>query len=64
MKNKEKFHSFWKNDLNPITMRPNRDNILHVDNMSREETVALERKRQESVEIREIMERIKEQQDD
>lgn len=45
-------------------MKKNSDFDLHHTNLSREQEVALEMKREESVEIREIMERIKEMQDD
>ena len=64
MKTEEKCHSFWKTDRNPITMKKNTDFDLHHTNLSREQEVALEIKREESIEIREIMERIKEMQND
>ena len=64
MKTESKCHSFWKTNRNPITMKKNSDFDLHHTNLSREQEVALEIKREESIEIREIMERIKEMQND
>ena len=59
-----KFHEFWKENRNPITMGTTRDNLLHRDNVSREEIVSRERLREASLEIKELKQRIKNRQDD
>lgn len=60
----KKFHEFWKQNRNPITMGSTKDNLLHRDNVSREQIVARERLRESSSEIKELKERIKNRQDD
>lgn len=50
----KKFHEFWKQNRNPITMGSTKDNLLHRDNVSREQIVARERLRQSSLEIKEL----------
>tara|TARA_R110001632_G_scaffold201975_1_gene324969 strand:+ start:1085 stop:1279 length:195 start_codon:yes stop_codon:yes gene_type:complete len=64
MKTQEKCHSFWKTNRNPITMKKNTDFNLHHNNLSKEQEIALAIKREDTSDIREIMEHVKEMQND
>ena len=47
MKTVSKFHRFWEDNRNPITMkRCKTDNILHVNNRSKEFYVELDSRRE------------------
>ena len=47
MKTVSKFHKFWEDNRNPITMkRCKTDNILHVNNRSKEFYVELDSRRE------------------
>ena len=47
MKTVSKFHKFWEDNRNPITMkRCKSDNVLHINNRSKEFHVELENRRE------------------